>query len=115
MYADVVQLAESYCLRTDARKSYTYTFDGVLPTSARTAVAAAIESKQYEDFFLLVDCFDPHEPFDPPRLIHAVQRTLRRFDHHRPVILHIDDDVITRIDMIADPGHLAGLELVILD
>jgi RNA polymerase sigma-70 factor (ECF subfamily) len=29
--------------------------------------------------------------------------------------LHIDGDVITRIDMIADPGHLAGLELVILD
>jgi RNA polymerase sigma factor (sigma-70 family) len=29
--------------------------------------------------------------------------------------LHIDGDVIVRIDMIADPGHLAGLELVILD
>lgn len=28
--------------------------------------------------------------------------------------LHIDGDVITRIDMIADPGRLAGLELVIL-
>jgi RNA polymerase sigma-70 factor (ECF subfamily) len=29
--------------------------------------------------------------------------------------LHIDGDVITRIDVIADPGHLAGLELAILD
>ena len=29
--------------------------------------------------------------------------------------LHIDGDVITRIDAIADPGHLARLELVILD
>lgn len=29
--------------------------------------------------------------------------------------LHIDGDVITRIDMIADPGHLASLEPVILD
>lgn len=28
--------------------------------------------------------------------------------------LHIDGDVITRIDLIADPGHLAGLELEIL-
>jgi hypothetical protein len=29
--------------------------------------------------------------------------------------LHIDGDVITRIDMVADPGHLAGLEVVILE
>jgi RNA polymerase sigma factor (sigma-70 family) len=29
--------------------------------------------------------------------------------------LHIDGDVITRIDMIADPGRLASLELEILD
>jgi RNA polymerase sigma factor (sigma-70 family) len=29
--------------------------------------------------------------------------------------LHIDGDLITRIDVIADPGHLAGLQLVILD
>jgi RNA polymerase sigma-70 factor (ECF subfamily) len=29
--------------------------------------------------------------------------------------LHVDGDVISRIEMIADPGHLAGLELVILD
>jgi len=29
--------------------------------------------------------------------------------------LDIDGDVITRIDVIADPGHLAGLELEILD
>lgn len=28
--------------------------------------------------------------------------------------LHIDGDVITRIDAIADPGHLARLELVVL-
>jgi RNA polymerase sigma factor (sigma-70 family) len=36
----------------------------------------------------------------------------------RPTVvfaLHIDGDVITRIDVIADPGHLAGLELAILD
>jgi RNA polymerase sigma-70 factor, ECF subfamily len=29
--------------------------------------------------------------------------------------LDIDGDVITRIDLIADPGHLASLELMILD
>lgn len=29
--------------------------------------------------------------------------------------LQISGDVIKRIDMIADPGHLAGLKLVILD
>lgn len=28
--------------------------------------------------------------------------------------LHVDGDVITRIDLIADPGHLASLELLIL-
>jgi RNA polymerase sigma factor (sigma-70 family) len=39
-------------------------------------------------------------PGDRPRVVFA---------------LHIDGDVITRIDVIADPGHLAGLELVILD
>ena len=36
------------------------------------------------------------KPFDAPRLVNAVQRTLRRFDHHRPVILHVDDDEDTR-------------------
>src|SRR5215216_5104339 len=25
------------------------------------------KNREREDFFLLVDCFDPHEPFDPPR------------------------------------------------
>lgn len=29
--------------------------------------------------------------------------------------LHVDGDVIARIDVIADPGYLAGLELVILE
>jgi RNA polymerase sigma factor (sigma-70 family) len=29
--------------------------------------------------------------------------------------LHIDGDVITRIDVVADPAHLAGLELALLD
>jgi RNA polymerase sigma factor (sigma-70 family) len=29
--------------------------------------------------------------------------------------LHVATDLITRIDLIADPGHLAGLELVVLD
>jgi DNA-directed RNA polymerase specialized sigma24 family protein len=29
--------------------------------------------------------------------------------------LHINGDVITRIDMIAEPGHLADLEVAILD
>lgn len=29
--------------------------------------------------------------------------------------LHVDGDVITRIDMIADPGHLADLEIAILE
>jgi len=36
------------------------------------------------------------KPFDVLRLITAVQRTLRRFDHHRPLILHVDDDQDTR-------------------
>lgn len=38
------------------------------PARVMTRAADWLE-KNYErdDFFLLVDCFDPHEPFDPPR------------------------------------------------
>jgi arylsulfatase A-like enzyme len=38
------------------------------PAQVMARAADWVEKNRYrEDFFLLVDCFDPHEPFDPPR------------------------------------------------
>ena len=54
---------ERYCRNINNRKTEE---DYFAARVMRTAINWVERNRTLKDFFLLIDCFDPHEPFDPP-------------------------------------------------
>lgn len=55
LYSDVVKLAESYCVRRDSRRSFSFTFEGVIPMSVRESIVKAQKSLRFEGLYMLVE------------------------------------------------------------
>ena len=64
-YQDVLDKAKSYCWRNGARVEYSFTFEGLIPDSARVSIAEAIKSGKFDSMWLLVDA--PEEAWGTKR------------------------------------------------
>lgn len=59
---------EGYFERNRRNASFRRSEEDYFPAIVMSKAADWVEKNQNrESFFLMVDCFDPHEPFDPPR------------------------------------------------
>lgn len=75
--ADGMDVMRALQADRDTRRLPVIVISGTTPSSD-------VDSEAYAGWLM--------KPFDPPRLIQLVQRAIRRSDHRKAMILHIDDD-----------------------
>lgn len=54
-YDDVCKLAVSHCVRRESSKTFSFTFDGVIPMPVRRRMSEAMASRRFENLYLLVE------------------------------------------------------------
>lgn len=112
-YRDVAKLAESFCIRRNSLRSFTFTFDGVIPSETRVKIAEALASRRFEGLYMLVETPDTSWKVETKKGLSRWHEFRERFANINidPLILGYAQEAL----WVVDKFDLTTLEQYVLD
>lgn len=113
LYSDVGKLAQSYCVRPGSSRTYSFTFEGVIPGNVRETINEAHRSCKFQGIYML--CESPAEAWQVKQVKGLTRRQVAR---ERIAAMNIDPLILGYSHgslWVLDKFDLTTLEQYVLD